>query len=275
MPSRARVPTWARRRTPRSRMPAWPTRPGPTTGKRPGHEPDRIFHAPSRHHRDGDVHPGAVRLHRAGRPAHEPAADLSYPTLTVRTEYTGAAPSEIENLLTEPVEEAVGVVKGLRRLRSVSRTGQSDVLLEFAWGTNMDIASIEVRDKLEVLRLPLEAEKPVILRFDPSTEPVMRMVLAGARALRPSGRRPRRPSSSSCAGMPTRRSSAALNRPRVSPRSRSPVAWRTRCRCGWTSSSWHGSTWTRGGSSSGCDRRTSTSPAAGSRRAASATWCAR
>src|SRR5690606_18574539 len=83
--------------------------------------------------------------------------DLSYPTLTVRTEYTGAAPSEVENLITEPVEEAVGVVKNLRRLRSVSRTGQSDVILEFAWGTDMDRAGIEVRDKLELLRLPLEA----------------------------------------------------------------------------------------------------------------------
>jgi HAE1 family hydrophobic/amphiphilic exporter-1 len=72
--------------------------------------------------------------------------DLSYPTLTVRTEYTGAAPSEIETLISEPVEEAVGVVKGLRKLKSVSRTGQSDVVLEFAWGTDMDRASLEVRD---------------------------------------------------------------------------------------------------------------------------------
>ena len=103
--------------------------------------------------------------------------DLSYPTLTVRTEYTGAAPSEIETLITEPVEEAVGVVKNLRKLKSISRTGQSDVVLEFAWGTDMDQASLEVRDKLDVLRLPLEAKAPVLLRFNPSTEPVMRLVL--------------------------------------------------------------------------------------------------
>ncbi|GIX36528.1 MAG: transporter [Lysobacteraceae bacterium] len=108
--------------------------------------------------------------------------DLSYPTLTVRTEYVGAAPAEIEALITEPVEEAVGVVRGLRKLRSVSRTGQSDVVLEFAWGTDMDRASLEVRDKLEVLRLPLEAEPPVLLRFDPSTEPVMRLIFASTAA---------------------------------------------------------------------------------------------
>jgi HAE1 family hydrophobic/amphiphilic exporter-1 len=104
--------------------------------------------------------------------------DLSYPTLTVRTEYTGAAPAEIETLITEPVEEAVGVVKSLRKLKSVSRTGQSDVVLEFAWGTNMDQASLEVRDKKEALNLPLEAKAPVLLRFNPSTAPIMRLVIA-------------------------------------------------------------------------------------------------
>ncbi len=103
--------------------------------------------------------------------------DLSYPTLTVRTEYTGAAPAEIETLISEPVEEAVGVVKNLRKLKSISRTGQSDVVMEFAWGTDMDQTSLEVRDKLDVLRLPLESKAPVLLRFNPSTEPVMRLVL--------------------------------------------------------------------------------------------------
>ncbi len=110
--------------------------------------------------------------------------DLSYPTLTVRTEYTGAAPSEIETLISEPVEEAVGVVKNLRKLKSVSRTGQSDVVLEFAWGTDMDQASLEVRDKMEVLQLPLEAKAPVLLRFNPSTEPILRLVLSAKTAAR-------------------------------------------------------------------------------------------
>ncbi|MEG3191829.1 efflux RND transporter permease subunit [Lysobacter sp. D1-1-M9] len=104
--------------------------------------------------------------------------DLSYPTLTVRTEYVGAAPSEIETLISKPVEEAVGVVKGLRKLKSVSRTGQSDVVLEFAWGTDMDQAGLEVRDKMEVLQLPLEAKAPVLLRFNPSTQPILRLALS-------------------------------------------------------------------------------------------------
>lgn len=104
--------------------------------------------------------------------------ELSYPTLTVRTVYAGAAPAEIENLISKPIEEAVGIIRGVRVVRSVSRAGQSDVTLEFVWGTNMDYAALDVREKLEVLQLPLEAERPTLLRFDPSTEPVLRFALS-------------------------------------------------------------------------------------------------
>ena len=103
--------------------------------------------------------------------------DISYPTITVRTELTGAAPAEVENLLTKPIEEAVGVIRNVRLVRSVSRSGQSDVTLEFLWGTDMDIAGVDVREKLDILLLPLEAERPLLLRFDPSTEPIMRLGL--------------------------------------------------------------------------------------------------
>lgn len=103
--------------------------------------------------------------------------DLSWPTLTVRTTQEGAAPLEVENLLTDPIEEALGVVKGVRRVHSVSRTGQSDVSLDFAWGTDMDMAGLEVRDKLDMLQLPLEADKPLLLRFNPSADPIMRLAL--------------------------------------------------------------------------------------------------
>ena len=103
--------------------------------------------------------------------------DLSYPTLTIRTEYKGAAPVEVENLISKPIEEALGVVKNVQKVRSISRSGQSDVMLEFAWGTNMDFASLDTREKLDALELPLEIKKPIILRFDPSLDPVMRFAL--------------------------------------------------------------------------------------------------
>jgi len=101
--------------------------------------------------------------------------DLSYPTLTIRTELAGAAPLEVETLVTRPVEEAVSIIRNVREVRSVSRAGQSDVTLQFAWGTDMDFAGIDVREKLDLLQLPLDAKRPLLLRFDPSSEPVMRL----------------------------------------------------------------------------------------------------
>jgi len=101
--------------------------------------------------------------------------ELTYPTLTIRTEYTGAAPAEIENLISKPIEEALGVVKNVNRVSSISRSGQSDVMLEFEWGTDMDYAGLDVREKLDVLELPLEIERPTILRFDPSLDPIIRL----------------------------------------------------------------------------------------------------
>jgi HAE1 family hydrophobic/amphiphilic exporter-1 len=108
--------------------------------------------------------------------------DLTYPTLTVRTEYPGAAPAEIENLITKPIEETLGVVKNVNRVSSISRSGQSDVILEFAWGTDMDYAGLDVREKLDALELPLDVQRPAVLRFDPSLDPIMRFGLYRAPA---------------------------------------------------------------------------------------------
>jgi len=103
--------------------------------------------------------------------------DLSYPTLTIRTQLSGAAPSEIETLISKPIEETASIIKNLKLVRSVSKAGQSDVTLEFNWGTNMDLASVDVREKIDLLNLPDEADKPILLRFDPSSEPIMRYAL--------------------------------------------------------------------------------------------------
>ncbi len=71
--------------------------------------------------------------------------DISYPTLTVRTEYPGAAPSEIENLISKPIEDAVSVISDVIRVSSRSRSDVSEVVIEFVWKTNMDFASMDVR----------------------------------------------------------------------------------------------------------------------------------
>jgi HAE1 family hydrophobic/amphiphilic exporter-1 len=106
--------------------------------------------------------------------------ELSYPTLTVRTEYAGAAPEEIENEISRPIEEALGVVGGLNKISSISRAGISDVVLEFVWGTDMSKATQEALEKLELVFLPREAERPLLLHFDPSLDPIMELSFSGA-----------------------------------------------------------------------------------------------
>ncbi len=104
---------------------------------------------------------------------------ISYPTLTIKTEYPGTAPSEIENIISKPIEETCGVVDNVIRISSVSRAELSEVTVEFAWHTNMDFATLKLREKLDLLRFPLNATKPVILRYDPNQEPIMKLGLTG------------------------------------------------------------------------------------------------
>ena len=106
--------------------------------------------------------------------------DLSFPTLTIRTEYPGVAPADVETFVTTPIEDVVGIVSGLVDISSVSRAGLSDVIMEFAWGTDMDFAAIDVREQLAQLALPGGAEDPILLRFDPALDPIMRISVGSA-----------------------------------------------------------------------------------------------
>lgn len=108
--------------------------------------------------------------------------DLSYPTITIQTEDADAAPVEVEELISRPIEERVGAVPGVLRVESSSREGLSEVVLDFQWGTAIDHAMADVREKLDRVRLPLTAERPVVLRYDPAAEPIMRLALRGPRA---------------------------------------------------------------------------------------------
>jgi HAE1 family hydrophobic/amphiphilic exporter-1 len=106
--------------------------------------------------------------------------DISYPSLTVQTEYEGAAPAEVESLITRPVEDAVGVVNNVVRVISSSRADISEVTIELAWDTDMDFAALDVRERLDLIRLPVAAERPVLLRYDPALDPIMRIGLFGS-----------------------------------------------------------------------------------------------
>jgi len=105
--------------------------------------------------------------------------DIAYPSLTVQTDFPNTAPQEVEYLITRPIEEAVGVLRGLETVHSISRPGSSEVTLEFGWGSDMDLLSMEAREKLDRVILPEDAEDPIVLRFDPSLDPIMRLALAG------------------------------------------------------------------------------------------------
>lgn len=106
--------------------------------------------------------------------------DISYPSLTVETKYPQAAPNEVENLVSKPIEEAVAVVSGVQRITSRSRAGVSEVTMEFGWDTNMNFAALDVREKIDLVFLPRDAEKPNVLRFDPSNDPILRVILSGS-----------------------------------------------------------------------------------------------
>ncbi len=111
--------------------------------------------------------------------------DISYPRLSVLTQYPGVAPEEIETLVTSPLEAAVSRISGLRRVESVSKEGVSYMTLEFSWGTDMDFAMLHTREKLDSAqdRLPEDVESPTIIPLDPQSKPIMILAVSGERSL--------------------------------------------------------------------------------------------
>lgn len=101
--------------------------------------------------------------------------EISYPSFTVRTEYPGAAPEEVENVVSRPLEEQLSLIKDLISITSISRPEQSDIVLEFTWDANLDRSAQEIREKLDQVYLDPAVEKPMILRYDPSLDPVLRV----------------------------------------------------------------------------------------------------
>jgi HAE1 family hydrophobic/amphiphilic exporter-1 len=109
--------------------------------------------------------------------------DISYPRLSVITQYAGVAPEEVETLITTPLESAVSRIPGLRRVESISKEGVSYMTLEFAWGTDMDFAMLHTREKLDSYQLPDGVDDPTIIPLDPSTKPIMVISVSGNRSL--------------------------------------------------------------------------------------------
>ncbi len=106
---------------------------------------------------------------------------ISFPQVTVVTDYVNAAPEEIETLITRPLEEAISSVSGLRRIESISREGKSTITVSFNWNQNIDFAALAVREKIDLVkeRLPKESEDPVVLKFDPLSRPILILSVTG------------------------------------------------------------------------------------------------
>lgn len=107
--------------------------------------------------------------------------DLRYPGLVVWTAYPDVPPERVEQAVTERIEEAVAGTAGLERLTARSLLGGSLVRLDFGWNANLDLALLDVREQLDRLGegLPEAAERPVVLRLDPSDRPILMIALQG------------------------------------------------------------------------------------------------
>ncbi|MDQ7858578.1 MAG: efflux RND transporter permease subunit [Armatimonadota bacterium] len=105
--------------------------------------------------------------------------DISFPSLSVQTNYPGAGPQEVEREVTMVIEDALAAIPGMTELVSSSTEGRSSVTLRFAWGADLDAAANEVRPALDRIRgrLPSGAETPRLSRFDPNTFPIMLLAI--------------------------------------------------------------------------------------------------
>ena len=111
----------------------------------------------------------------------ESSPDVDFPFVTIVTVYAGAGPQEMETLVSQPLEEAVAGVNGLKHITSTSRDGLSVIGMEFELGTNLDAASADVRDKVSGARnnLPKEAMEPAISRVNITGGPIMSIGVSG------------------------------------------------------------------------------------------------
>ncbi len=123
---------------------------------------------------------GAVSLSRMGL---DLLPQMTYPAVTVVTRYENVAPEDIEQLVTKPIESVVSTVSGVKKVTSQSLEGVSLVIVEFEWGTNLDFAAQEVRDKIGLIEryLPQDVQKPIVFKFDASMMPVARYVATSDR----------------------------------------------------------------------------------------------
>lgn len=106
---------------------------------------------------------------------------VELPVAVVATLYPGAGPEEVEQEVTKELEKQISTVSGVKEIASRSMENFSVITVTFDWGIDLDAATNDIRDKLDLIlpQLPKEVNKPYILKFDPSMIPVMNLALIG------------------------------------------------------------------------------------------------
>ncbi len=101
--------------------------------------------------------------------------DIVYPTISVRAQYPGVAPEEMENLVARPLEEAFSSAPGVEQIASTSTEGTAIIRVSFSYGMNLDEAANELRSRLDRRRgsLPQDMEPPILFKFDVTQFPIM------------------------------------------------------------------------------------------------------
>ena len=112
--------------------------------------------------------------------------NVDFPTILVTTRLPGAAPEQVESEVTDKIEEAVNTISGLDTLTSTSSEGVSQVVVAFRLEKNADVATQEVRDKVDRVLplLPRTITQPTIERRDPDAQPVLTIALTASKPLR-------------------------------------------------------------------------------------------
>jgi hydrophobic/amphiphilic exporter-1 (mainly G- bacteria), HAE1 family len=107
--------------------------------------------------------------------------ELQLPSVTIRVQYPGVGPREIEESITRPLEQAVSAVAGLEQINATSSEGQSVIRLNFAWGSNLNVAADDVRSRIDRIRarLPEEADAPIVFKFDSTAFPILFLAVGG------------------------------------------------------------------------------------------------
>src|SRR6185436_11850492 len=111
--------------------------------------------------------------------------DLSFPRIVIYTTYPDVSPLEIERVITSRVEQTLTRIPGKEHVESTTREGVSVIVIRFLWGTDMDLAMLNVREAVDNARASLPQSATLnILRSDPTADPVMTLSVSGYKDLR-------------------------------------------------------------------------------------------